>query len=196
MTYQKRWRIIVPVITGCFVLVGIIIILVVGHLRSPDGKGRPYPPTIAIDEDLYYPVISILDGDTFKVQVNEKETKEITVRMLGIDTPETVDPRKPAQCYGREASNETRSLLSGQKVQLKLNPTREVRDKFGRYLAYVYREDGLFVNGYLLKEGFAREYTYGKAYEMQREFRKLEREAEKQDKGLWSKCYTNSTNNK
>lgn len=126
-----------------------------------------------------------MDGDTFKVNI---EKHIITVRMLGIDTPETVDPRKPAQCYGQKASDETKRMLVGHAVRLKLNPNREERDKYDRYLAYVYLEDGTFWNEYLLKNGFAREYTFGKPYLFQKEFRNIEQETKREQRGLWGVC--------
>jgi len=110
------------------------------------------------------------------------------VRMLGIDTPETVDPRKEEQCYGREASRVTKNLLEGKKVRLVFNQDREKQDRYQRYLAYVYIPDDILVNEMLLTQGYAREYTYGKPYEVQKEFRKIEREAQKNKKGLWGIC--------
>lgn len=148
---------------------------------SDTGHTKPVP----IDQEMYYPVTRVIDGDTFNAQVNEKE---ITIRMLGINTPETVDPRKSPECFGKEASDETKLLLGHRSVQLKLNPKREVQDKYGRYLAYVYRADGLFINEYLLKGGYAREYTYGKPYSEQRNFKKVEKVAQQGRVGLWSAC--------
>lgn len=110
--------------------------------------------------------------------------------MLGINTPETVDPRKKVQCYGPEASADTKSLLKHQKVRLTFSPDREMRDKYGRYLAYVYREDGMFVNEFLLENGFAKEYTVGKPYDLQSEFRAIEAKARQDRVGLWTVCQT------
>jgi micrococcal nuclease len=141
--------------------------------------------TIPLDPRAFYKVTRVLDGDTFNVEVDKKE---ITIRMLGINTPETVDPRRPPECYGKEASDATKNLLKGQQVNLVLNKDREVRDKYGRYLAYVYREDGLFVNEYLLEEGFAKEYTYGSPYSLQKNFLRLEQNANKNKVGLWQVC--------
>lgn len=138
-----------------------------------------------IDEARYYRVVRLIDGDTIDVKVG---WRTVTVRMLGIDTPETVDPRKPEQCYGREASDEVKKLLAGRKVRLEFNPNRERLDKYRRYLAYVYRDDGLFVNTFLLENGYAREYTFGKAYSKQQEFRMLEKSAHKDKAGLWGAC--------
>jgi micrococcal nuclease len=132
-----------------------------------------------------YMVVSVLDGDTLEIKMGKKTEK---VRMIGIDTPETLDPRKPIQCYGKESSNETKSMLLGRSVTLASDPTQYVKDKFGRFLAYVYRDDGLFVNQRLLEQGYAREYTYGRAYKFQKEFKALEASAQDQKKGLWEYC--------
>lgn len=148
---------------------------------------------VVIDPDAYYLVESVVDGDTFKVDVGasnvgSSDSQVITVRVLGINTPETVDPRRPVQCYGPEASKEAKSLLGGHKVKLTFSPNREMKDKYGRYLAYVYRDDGLFFNEYMIDEGYAREYTVGTAYSLQVEFRTSQKEAQKAKKGLWGAC--------
>lgn len=140
---------------------------------------------VPFDQENLYEVSSVIDGDTFKVKI---EKGIITVRMLGINTPETLDPRRTIECFGLEASMETRQLLIGKNVRLNLNPKRETKDKYGRYLAYVYRDDGLFVNQELLAGGYAREYTYGSAYLFQEEFRAIEKKAKSEQKGLWGKC--------
>lgn len=144
---------------------------------------REFRP-ITIDENKSYLVTYVIDGDTFKVKIGRHQA---VVRMLGIDTPETVDPRKPAQCYGKEASDQLKKLLMGKMVQLKMNPNREEKDRYGRFLAYVFDGD-LFVNEFLLENGYAREYTYGKAYMYQKEFRKIENMAKETGKGLWGVC--------
>ncbi len=141
--------------------------------------------SIRIDENELYAVQQVKDGDTFTAMVGRHE---ITVRMLGIDTPETVDPRKPVQCYGKEASDKTKEILTGKTVRLKLNPDREEKDKYGRFLAYVYLGD-IFVNRFLLQEGYAREYTFGTPYMYQREFREIQKQAKDVQKGLWGACH-------
>jgi len=138
-----------------------------------------------IDPEKTYKVTDVIDGDTLKVKI---DGKEITVRMLGIDTPEILDPRKPIQCFGEEASSETKKLLENKEVRLELNPNREKTDKYDRLLAYVYSEDGLFINKYLLENGFAKEYTFDKSYLYQTEFRSIEKQAKSNLKGLWGKC--------
>lgn len=138
-----------------------------------------------IDPEILYPVTYVIDGDTFKTKI-KRDT--ITVRLLGINTPETVDPRKPPECYGKEASYESKLLLENRQVRLKANPNRELRDKYGRYLLYAYRDDELFVNEFLISNGYAREYTYGKPYSLQREFREAEAHARSTGRGLWGTC--------
>ncbi len=173
----RKYALIILVVLMC-----LIVAFCLWQAIKPKSK---FSASIKIDQEAYYPVTHVLDGDTFKVKIGKKE---ITVRMLGIDTPETVDPRKPSQCYGNEASNETKKLLASTTVQLMLNPKREVLDKYGRYLAYVYLSNGILFNEYLLKNGFAREYTYGKAYSMQKEFKAVESDARKKKMGLWGRC--------
>lgn len=138
-----------------------------------------------IDPKKIYEVTDIIDGDTFKVMNGDRE---LTVRMLGINTPETVDPRKAPECYGKEASDETKELLKGGEVRLELNPNREKYDIYGRILAYVYLPSGLFVNEYLVRNGYAREYTVGSPYEYQKQFRSDEKYAETHNIGLWLHC--------
>jgi len=84
-------------------------------------------------------VVSVVDGDTIKVSIDGKTT---TLRLIGIDTPETVDPRKLVQCFGLEASKKAKELLTGRKVRIEQDPTQDKIDKYGRLLAYVYRDDG------------------------------------------------------
>lgn len=88
------------------------------------------------DQNLF-DIISVVDGDTVKV------SELGTLKLIGIDTPETKDPRKPVQCFGVEVSNKAKELLDGKKVYLEFDPANRI-DKYGRTLAYLYREDGYF----------------------------------------------------
>lgn len=183
MNYRKLLGVVVGI--GAMVVVCVCGGYFAIHAQSPgNGKAGAYTYP-KIDETKLYEVSDVVDGDTFKVRV---EGRSLTVRMLGMNTPETVDPRKAPECYGKEASDETKSLLDGEKVRLVHNPNRETHDKYGRELLYVYRDDGMFVNEFLVKGGFAREYTVGKPYEFQAEFRADEAAAKAAGKGLWGKC--------
>ncbi|MDD4333263.1 MAG: thermonuclease family protein [Patescibacteria group bacterium] len=138
----------------------------------------------------YYPVSSIVDGDTIKVDINGKNE---TIRLIGIDTPEVVDPRKPVQCFGQEASNKAKELLGGKKVRIEKDPTHGDRDKYNRLLAYIYREDGLFYNQFMIEQGYAHEYTYNTPYKYQAEFKAAEKLAKGNQRGLWSPNACNGT---
>lgn len=131
----------------------------------------------------YYTVTSVVDGDTIKVSMDG--TIE-TLRLIGIDTPETVDPRKSVQCFGTEASNKAKELLSGQQVRIESDSSQDTRDKYGRLLVYVYRSDGLFFNKYMIEQGYAYEYTYETPYKYQSDFKAAQQSAQTNQKGLWS----------
>jgi micrococcal nuclease len=131
----------------------------------------------------FYSVTQVVDGDTIKVSIDGKEE---TLRLIGLDTPETVDPRKPVQCFGKEASNKAKELLSGKKVKIEIDSTQGDRDKYGRLLTYVYREDGLFYNKHMIEQGYAHEYTYGTPYKYQSEFKTAQKNAQSSQLGLWS----------
>ena len=127
-------------------------------------------------------VTRIVDGDTIIVEVNGVQEK---IRLIGTDTPEVVDPRKPVQCFGKEASAFTKNLLAGGSVRLESDPTQGDRDKYGRLLRYVFLSDGTFVNKTLIAEGYAHEYTYRIPYRYQTDFKTAERSARENKKGLW-----------
>ncbi len=124
-------------------------------------------------------VTRIIDGDTIEIEGGQK------IRYIGIDTPETVDPRRPVQCFGIEASNRNKQLVEGKRVQLGRDITE--MDKYGRLLRYVY-VNNTFVNLLLVQEGFAYSYTYPPDVKYQNQFIEAERTAREQNKGLWSNC--------
>ena len=140
-------------------------------------------PSQATSQYTYYSVVNVVDGDTLKININGTTT---TLRLIGIDTPETVDPRKPVQCFGKEASNKAKELLSNKKVRIEKDSTQGELDKYGRLLAYIYREDGLFYNEYIIEQGYAHEYTYNLPYKYQTEFKAAEKSARENQLGLWS----------
>jgi len=128
-------------------------------------------------------VIRVVDGDTIKVLIGNKED---TVRLIGIDTPETVDPRKPVQCFGIEASNKAKEVLTGKTVTLESDPTQGDRDKYQRLLRYVFLND-LNFNKFMISSGYAHEYTYrNNPYKYMEEFKVAEKEARQNKKGLWA----------
>jgi micrococcal nuclease len=135
------------------------------------------------EEGPLYKVTSVLDGDTIKISMNGEIE---TLRLIGIDTPETVDPRKEVQCFGIEATNRAKELLNNQKVAIEYDSSQGERDRFGRLLVYVFLEDGTSFNKKMISEGYAYEYTYNSKYKYQSEFKQAEVNAQSNNTGLWS----------
>ncbi|MCB9818679.1 thermonuclease family protein [Candidatus Nomurabacteria bacterium] len=136
-----------------------------------------------VGERVLYPVVRVIDGDTIVI---EKDGVNETVRLIGIDTPETVHPSKPVQCFGKEASDQTRAWLQGENVYIEIDSQEGTRDKYGRMLGYVLRADGYFINLELIRQGFAYEYTYNLPYQYQAEFMEAEKKAKEGERGLWA----------
>lgn len=134
-----------------------------------------------------YKVAQFDDGDTIVVDMNG--TQE-TVRFIGVDTPETHDPRKPVQCYGPDAAAYTKRLIGSQKVRLQADPLDTNRDRYGRLLRYVYLPDGTLVEQKLIEQGYGFAYTYF-PFEKKAEFSAYEKTAKDGGKGLWSACQVN-----
>jgi micrococcal nuclease len=127
----------------------------------------------------------VVDGDTIDVTIGGRRER---VRLIGINTPETVDPRRPVECFGHEASEHTSTLLpAGTEVELVRDV--EPRDAYGRLLAYVYRRpDGLFVNLDLAAQGYADLLTFPPNIAHVDEFRAAVASARRASRGLWSRC--------
>jgi endonuclease YncB( thermonuclease family) len=134
-------------------------------------------------EFLFYSVTQVIDGDVIEIKINGKD---YIFRLIGLDTPESVDPIREVQCFGKEASDKAKELLFNKKVRIETDISQGTTDKYGRILAYVYREDGLFYNKYMIEQGYAREYTYGTVYKYQSEFKTAQKNAEASQLGLWS----------
>jgi len=130
-------------------------------------------------------VIDVIDGDTIDVRIGYDTER---LRLLGIDTPETKDPRKPVQCFGREASEFTKRLLPKGTI-VRLEQDLELRDSFGRLLAYVWRSsDGMFVNRELVAQGFADVLSIAPNTAHADEFRLALLGAKSTPIGLWAAC--------
>lgn len=130
-----------------------------------------------------YKVVKVIDGDTITVEIDGKKE---SIRMIGIDTPEMVDPRKSVQCFAKEASNKTKMTLNGKNVFLSADISQGDRDKYNRLLRYVFLEDNTNFNKLMISEGYAHEYTYNIPYKYQQEFKQAEKEARENKRGLWA----------
>lgn len=132
-------------------------------------------------------VVRVVDGDTLVVELDSEPSREQKVRLLGVNTPETVDPRRAVECFGQEASSFAKTILAGQRVRLEADPEADEVDKYGRLLRNLYMEDGLDFNATLVVRGFANAYlSFPLNEERKIQLRRLEKQAEQAGAGLWS----------
>ena len=123
----------------------------------------------------------VSDGDTFVATVEGRRER---IRVIGVDTPESVAPNQPDEPYGEEASDFAKHHLDGETVRLAGDA--EPRDRYGRMLAYVWLEDGTFWNALLVAEGYAQQLTIPPNVTYERLVRRLAAEARREDRGLWA----------
>lgn len=152
---------------------------------SPAPVPTPAPTEGNSDGHIEALVERVVDGDTLRVNTDGTST---TVRIIGIDTPETVHPRKDVECYGPEASAEAQRLLTGTTVRLLPDHTQGTEDRYGRALAYVELADGLDYGAHMIEAGYAREATYDGTYLRQDAYRAAEDLAQAAGAGQWSAC--------
>lgn len=131
----------------------------------------------------YGVVKRVVDGDTLILNNGQK------TRLIGVDTPETKHPKKPVEYFGKETTAFTQKMVQGKRVRIEFEPGNTStghKDKYGRTLAYVFLEDGTFLNAEIIKQGYGFAYTRF-PFRYLDEFRRLEREAREQGRGLWGK---------
>jgi len=147
--------------------------------------------TLVSNQPGLYEVEKVSDGDTIIVDMNG--TME-SVRMIGVDTPETHHPSKPVQCFGRAATAFTTELLGDKKVRLEADPLNSNRDRYQRLLRYVYLPDGTLVNLEIVAQGYGFAYT---AFPLSKseEFELAEDNARLNELGLWADCDVNRYGN-
>ncbi len=160
---------------------------------EPTSEPTPEPTPEPIGDPVAYPqqpdgliqaaVVEVIDGDTVDVRLDGTVER---LRLIGLDTPETKDPRKPVQCFGKEASAQAAKLLMGQTVFLEEDSSQDTRDKYNRLLRYVWLPDGKLYNLEMIMGGFAHEYTYETPYKYQAVFKKEEAAARERGWGFWA----------
>ena len=161
---HHRWTWSVP---------GIIVVALLAAFFNPADQ--------AITQGDFDVVERVVDGDTLLLQSGER------VRLIGVDTPEIKHPKKPVEYFGKEASAFTRRVVEEKRVRLEFdqaNAARGHKDRYGRTLAYVFLEDGTLLNAKIIKQGYGHAYTQFPFSRME-EFRRLEREAREEQRGLW-----------
>ncbi|MBC9957634.1 thermonuclease family protein [Yimella sp. cx-51] len=146
---------------------------------------RSAAPEVAATAGALHQVAGIVDGDTIKVWIGGTR---VGVRLLGVDTPETVKPGYSQGCFGKQASSKMQSLVQSKQVHLVPDATQGDKDRYGRLLRYVLLPDGRDVSQQMIAGGFGREYTYAAAYAKQGTFRAAQSSAQAARAGLWGAC--------
>jgi micrococcal nuclease len=153
------------------------------NLTSSETKEIAPVNVDGVPADTFFEVAKVVDGDTLHIRMGGEDVK---VRLIGINTPETVDPRRKVECFGKEASSFMKSLAEGESVRIETDPTQGTYDSYRRMLAYVYLKDGQMLNRKMIAEGYAYEYTYMTPYKYQTEFRRVQNLAKQSERGLWA----------
>jgi len=169
---------VVAAVVTVLALLALLLVACGGGGRPGNGGGEPGRASVE----------RVVDGDTIVVRLPGTGRVKEKVRLIGIDTPESVDPRSVVECFGREAGRRTAALLPpGTAVRLVRDV--EARDRYSRLLAYVYRaDDGLFVNLALVADGYAAVATYPPNVAHAEELAAAARTAQEQGRGLWGAC--------
>ncbi len=144
------------------------------HINTPSSYIQPG----------FYKVTKFDDGDTIAVDMDGHTE---TIRFIGVDTPETHDPRKAVQCYGTAAAAFTKNLIGNNPVRLEADALNTNRDRYNRLLRYIYLPDGRLVNAEIIKQGYGFAYL-GFPFAKSDEFKNYQTNAMQQKIGLWYEC--------
>jgi len=184
-------------------LINLIIALIVilfAYIQSPSKPNLNLNSPTATPLPIHIPtttatVVRAIDGDTIvicKESPCKEETDKQTVRYIGIDTPETKDPKRVVGCFGQEAYKENKKLVEGKEIIMEKDISET--DKYGRLLRYVWINDkdstdeAVFVNDYLVRQGFAHASTFPPDVKYANKFREAQKEAQQNNRGLWNSC--------
>ena len=169
-------------------LIGLLITLLLAILVPLAAKYGPRTPAAPPG---YYHVKQFIDGDTIEVDMNGTAEK---VRFIGVDTPETHDPRKQVQCFGVAAATFTKQQIGNNAVRLEADPTNTNRDRYSRLLRYVYTPDGRLINAEIIKQGYGFAYVSFPFTKLE-EFKGYQKQAQSQNLGLWGSCTPTANKN-
>lgn len=179
MIIMRKYAGWIGLVVGVFLLVGV---LGAGPQKNNDGDAKTNAVPMETEAPETYQVVAVVDGDTIKVDYHGKTT---AVRLIGVNTPETVDPRKDVECFGEEASQFLKDLLEGKTVRMEPDVSQSDRDKYDRLLRYVYLDDE-DVSLMVIQNGYGYEYTHDVPYQKQARYRAVQIEAENGKRGLWA----------
>src|SRR6201991_1646107 len=163
---------------GSLVLLALVAVVLLRPWQFQPHRGGPEPSQV-----LTGVAVRAVDGDTLEVRLDDGDVE--TVRLIGVDTPETVKPDTPVQCFGPQASAFEHRTVEGRRVRLLTGV--EPRDFYGRLLAYVWIE-GRFLESLLLRRGYARVLTFHPNDRFAHGFEEIAQKAAKAGKGLWNAC--------
>jgi endonuclease YncB( thermonuclease family) len=150
-------------------------------------SGTPTTPTVPPPPTSFAATVTrVIDGDTVVARL--ADGSEITVRLIGIDTPETLKPGVPVECGGEQATEEMRQLVEGQQVTLVSDPTQDAVDRFGRSLFYVDRSGGVDVGEAMLRTGWADVFVFENDFERLPRYRAARNKARDSEVGVWGRC--------
>lgn len=167
---------------GAVVLLAVLVAVLLFEGEGSEDGIAPDAASYELGGRVSGEVLRVVDGDTIEVNV---EGREEDVRLIGVDTPETVKPGEPVQCFGPQASEFTKRVLEGETVRLEFD--RELRDVYDRLLAYVYVGER-FVNADLIDGGFARTLEIEPNTSRAAELARLQQAAGAAGRGLWGAC--------
>lgn len=161
-----------------------IVVTVILLLGQHFGWFKNAKQAAQVNQPGLYSVKEFVDGDTIVVDMNGKAE---TLRFIGVDTPETHDPRKAVQCFGKAAAAFTKGLVGSNPVKLAADPLDTNRDRYGRLLRYIYLPNGTLVNEEIIKQGYGFAYL-SFPFTKSDQFREDEKRAREAGRGLWSNC--------
>lgn len=155
-------------------LLALIIVMIIGAINQKTTQKEDH-----LLERQTYKVIEVVDGDTVKVE------QLGTIRLIGINTPETRAPGRPVECFGRQATEHLTKLINGKEITLEQDSSQQEVDRYGRILAYVHH-GGRNINLAMIEDGYAYEYTYNVPYKYQQDFKLAQDDARQNNRGLWA----------
>jgi micrococcal nuclease len=174
MRRNESWSVVAPQRNSTFLKLAIIALLGV----------YSYPNFTALSSSQFEYVQQVIDGHTLMLGTGER------VRLIGVNTPETVYPKKAVEAFGKEVSAFTKRMGEGKLVRLEFDPlssrSGDGKDKYSPTLAYVFLQDGTHLNAEIIRQGYGFAVSSTPPLQYQNEFRRLEQEAREQRRGLWA----------
>lgn len=179
MSKRKLYRLAILFIAGL-----VLTLSMQAPAEEPAPADHESVPSVAVTTTNSV-ITRTVDGDTVEAVLDSGE--EVKIRLLGINTPESVDPRRPVECFGKEASRRMKELAEGKRARLEADIQADDIDKYGRLLRNIFLADGTDVNAAMVRDGYAYAYTdFPLNKNRKAELVSLEQEARSAERGLWN----------